>query len=297
MKSQTKPKFLHLVIAGVLASSVAIATGGVAQAAEIPTEPVSLSASVQEHNSPEVSVLESNKIVVGNGETTSSIELPGEAVATNQLDVSDVPDELFAGKGTPLVSTVMADASLTSYETETGTQTLISIDSASASNEYRFPLSLPSGAMAKVESDGSVSVNAQDGGLIGKYLSPWAVDGNGTKVGTSFSLQGNTLIQTVNFDATTAFPVIADPQWWQTALSITAGAATGAAVAAAVAGVSTGVGVIIGGCVTGALNSMWDGSDFWGGFRGCLLGAALGAVGRVATSVVRNTLKAYGIGV
>ncbi|ALV44166.1 hypothetical protein MB46_00195 [Arthrobacter alpinus] len=254
-------------------------------------------ASTQVQDSPEILVQESNKIVVGNGGVASSITLPGTAVATNQLDVSDVPEDLFTGKGTPIASTVLDDASLTSYATESGTQTLISIESASAASEYRFPLSLPSEATAIVESDGSVSVHDQGGGLIGKYLSPWAVDAKGAKVGTTFSLQGNTLIQTVKFNATTAFPVIADPQWWQTALSITAGAATGTAVAAAIAGVSTGVGVIIGGCVTGALNSMWDGSDFWGGFRGCLLGAALGAVGRVATSVVKNSLKGFGIGV
>lgn len=163
MKPRAKPKFVRLVIAGLLASSVAIATGGVAQAADIPTEAVPVIASTEVQDSPGISVLEASKIVVGTGDVTSSITLPGKAVVANQLDVSDVPEDLFAGKGTPLVNTVLDDASLTSYSTESGTQTLISIDSASAASEYRFPLSLPSEATAIVESDGSASVNDQGG--------------------------------------------------------------------------------------------------------------------------------------
>ncbi|MDJ0376268.1 hypothetical protein [Cryobacterium sp. PH31-L1] len=284
-------------IVGLLVGSISITTGGIAAAAEMPIAPPSLSAGAQGHDPRANSNSEPSQVVLSGGDAGSSIGLPGKAAATQHLDASDVPEVLFAGQGAPIASTVLPSASLTSYVTSTGTQTLITIKSSAAASTYSFPLSLPANAIVNVESDGSVSVRDAEGIAMGKFLAPWAKDANGQNVETSLTVQDQVLIQSVKFDPTTAFPVVADPQWWQLALSITAGAATGAAVAAAFAGVSTGVGVIIGGCVTGALNSMWDGSTFWGGFRGCLLGAALGAVGRIAGSIVKNTLKGFGIGV
>ncbi|AIY02308.1 hypothetical protein ART_2709 [Arthrobacter sp. PAMC 25486] len=70
-------------------------------------------------------------------------------------------------------------------------------------------------ATVSLESDGAVSVLDRNGEVVGGYLSPWAVDANDATVETSFSLQGNALVQTIKFDETTAFPVFADPQWWQ----------------------------------------------------------------------------------
>src|SRR5690606_38049677 len=42
---------------------------------------------------------------------------------------------------------------------------------------------------------------------------PWAVDGAGNAVNTSYTLDGNTLTQTVEVGADTVFPVVADPSW------------------------------------------------------------------------------------
>lgn len=51
---------------------------------------------------------------------------------------------------------------------------------------------------------------------IGTIDAPWAVDANGQPVETAYSIEGHTLVQTVEIQADTAFPVIADPSfsWW-----------------------------------------------------------------------------------
>ncbi|WP_257131989.1 hypothetical protein [Bacillus toyonensis] len=41
----------------------------------------------------------------------------------------------------------------------------------------------------------------------------WAKDANGNPVSTHYKVEGNKLIQVVDFDENTAFPVIADPGW------------------------------------------------------------------------------------
>ena len=297
LRPHDKNRFSLLIATGFIAGSLVLATGGIAQATEMPNENLSSTGVSLAQSSLSVAALEGNKVVASSGDKASSITLPGESVTPKQVDVSNVPADLFSGKGSPVASTVLAEASVTSFKTETGTQTLISIESASASADYRFSLSLPDEVTASLETDGSVSVRDPAGVVAGKYLEPWAVDANGDKVETSFALQGNTLVQTVEFDSTTAFPIVADPEWWQTATSAAAGTAAGVAIVAGIPGVGATVGAIAGGCVTGAMNAMWDGASFWGGFRACLVGAAIGFIAGAAGSIVKNVLARYGVGV
>lgn len=43
---------------------------------------------------------------------------------------------------------------------------------------------------------------------------PWAKDANGETLDTYYTITGNTITQTVDFDENTAFPVVADPAIW-----------------------------------------------------------------------------------
>lgn len=43
----------------------------------------------------------------------------------------------------------------------------------------------------------------------------WAKDANGESLNSYYKIEGNSLIQVVDFDENTAFPVVADPSWWQ----------------------------------------------------------------------------------
>lgn len=66
--------------------------------------------------------------------------------------------------------------------------------------------------------DGSVALFDGDGTSLGGFHTPWAYDANGEAVPTSFRIEGDTLIQTVDLSSTTAYPIIADPdrgtEWW-----------------------------------------------------------------------------------
>lgn len=103
------------------------------------------------------------------------------------------------------------------FDTTTGengkVSTIFTIPNASSPKRYNFDLNLPRGYVAELQEGGSVTVNNDSGIPIGSFATPWARDANGSDVPTSYSLEGNTLVQQVNFSENTAFPVTADPTW------------------------------------------------------------------------------------
>jgi hypothetical protein len=146
-----------------------------------------------------------------------SITLPGN-VTDSEVDAASLPDGQFKGEGDPVLNTSVAGSLISTYATDEGTQTLISIPSASSPSEYRFPLDIPGDGQAVILPDGSVAIVGADGNPLGGFHTPWAYDANGKALPTSFRIDGDTLIQTVDLSGATAFPVIADPDrgtaWW-----------------------------------------------------------------------------------
>ncbi len=51
--------------------------------------------------------------------------------------------------------------------------------------------------------------------LLTTFDPAWAKDANGAPVPTRYEIEGNTLVQVVDFTADTAFPVVADPSAYQ----------------------------------------------------------------------------------
>ena len=219
------------VLAVLLTASVGIAAAGPAQAA-------SPARNALEKSTEEVAtelIPGTNTVVTDAGGLSASITLPGSASSSVVVSTSALPEGLFIGSGEPVLTTTMKDAVVSSFATGKGTQTLISIESASAVHAYRFPLSLPAGSNAEVEADGSIAVRSSDGSLIGGFRAPWAYDAEGVPVPTSFSLDGEALVQEVSFDDSTAFPVTADPSdaWgWTVCLSTVVGELAGNALLA-----------------------------------------------------------------
>jgi len=116
-------------------------------------------------------------------------------------------------------------------------QTLIHIGDSEAPTEYRFPLSISQGAEVIPFSEGSAGSMGifLDGNLLATIGNSWAYDANGIALQTSLVVENGTLVQIVEHDSKTAFPVTADPQidWgWEKAtikLSEQETKATGAA--------------------------------------------------------------------
>lgn len=220
-----KPAFRRgatIVGTGVLGFSVAISGAGLATAAEPETLP----------GQRQVSAVAMSQVLVQDktlelihGEASMGITLPGRISEPEAPDLEGVPKTLVEAVGDPLLTTEIADASVSSFATPSGSQTLISIESAAAPDTYSFPLEAPAGTVTQLKDDGSVSFIDSDGEFVGGVKTPWAYDANGAKVPTSFELVNDNLIQTVEFDETTAFPVTADPNtvWGWTVCAATVG--------------------------------------------------------------------------
>jgi hypothetical protein len=94
---------------------------------------------------------------------------------------------------------------------EDGAQFLSVMKDASAPSSQRYKLDLPAGALLKATDGGGFSL-MHDGEEIGAIDIPWARDAAGNSLPTSYSLEGDTLVQ--HTDASGAqFPVVADPRF------------------------------------------------------------------------------------
>src|SRR6218665_133748 len=228
-----------------------------------------------------------------------AVTSPGSGVSVGLPEVgqSSVPS---LGYDSTVVFEGAADNSdlvITSTSTEEGHVTSIFtvIPDSHASREYRYSIS---GGPPRLRDDGGIdiyqtlSVKDIDGVLksgeflVGKFASPWATDANGKSISTHYEIDASTVVQVVDFTPDTAFPVVADPQWWQVAISVTVGTAVGTAVAILLK--VPGWGAAIAGCVIGGMNAMWDGQNFWGTAWSCLLH---GSFGRLATTIKNLVTK------
>lgn len=150
------------------------------------------------------------------GAEAMRLTVPGKRSETTPAELKGVPASHFIGEGSPLLSTDLHGATTTTYGTQLGSQTLITVESDKAPRDYRFPLGLSAGSNAKVEADGSVLIRDAAGRITSAFAAPWAFDAKGSPVPTSFTIDEGALVQRVDFNSSTAFPVTADPtsiQW------------------------------------------------------------------------------------
>lgn len=90
------------------------------------------------------------------------------------------------------------------------------INSVSGPSSYRFSIDVPAGGHLRAadsgpvgqETIGDIVVEDASGQPIGAYDGAWALDTSGTPVKSTFRIEGNTLVQSVNLKRSTAFPVI-----------------------------------------------------------------------------------------
>lgn len=92
-----------------------------------------------------------------------------------------------------------------------------------APTEFRYNMTVgDSDVTLELNDSGGVNVLAADGSVANIVLPPWALDANGAAVPTTYSIDGNVLVQHVEH-AGAAYPVVADPTFgcdaiWCTAL-------------------------------------------------------------------------------
>lgn len=136
--------------------------------------------------------------------TSISIDLPFANAASDATVVADGVVAYDNNNGSTTAPVVKDDGSV---------QLTTIIDSAAAPTTYAYPVGVPAGGSLVLDpKDGIVSVLDADGSWIAGIAPAWAKDANGVSLETSYSISGNTLVQTVATGGDgVAFPVVADP--------------------------------------------------------------------------------------
>jgi hypothetical protein len=125
--------------------------------------------------------------------------------------------------GTVVFAEAAKPADIAVQPTGDGARVLINIKKATAHREYQFPVDVPAGGRLVSAAEllgadfdtGEIFVADAAGALVGGFERPWARDANGAPVPTSYRIEGNTVVQTIDFTARSAFPVVADPSFFK----------------------------------------------------------------------------------
>ena len=150
----------------------------------------------------------SGQILLSKNGVSLGVGIPYSSSAGNAQNIGDATT-VYSGGAPDVAVAAQADT--------TGAREAVVITGPSAPTTYSFPLALPAGASLVPDSSGdggyTIQSTASSGADVqyGTVAAPWAKDANGNPVATSYSVQGNDLVQTVDFTSSTAFPVVADP--------------------------------------------------------------------------------------
>lgn len=204
MKSVYKPKPV-VAAASALAVVWAVVGGAGVATAEEPASPIDVIAELTPTVLDDLAGTSELPTTSGGTITTDglsvSIELPFSAVrADAQVDSGAV---FFDNQNdSTTVPLVKRDGSI---------QIVTVIDGAAAPTRYNYGLGLSEGSSLSLSEDGFVLITNADGSFAGGILPAWAVDADGKSVPTHYEVSGRTVTQVVEHDATSAFPIVADP--------------------------------------------------------------------------------------
>lgn len=97
-----------------------------------------------------------------------------------------------------------------------GVRTLVILKDGRAAKQQRFGLELPEGTEIRGTGSGEYDLLQRLGDGLEKVLAtigaPWAKDANGKEVATRYRIEGHDLVQEIDADSHTAYPVVADPK-------------------------------------------------------------------------------------
>uniref|UniRef100_UPI00402AA794 hypothetical protein n=1 Tax=Bacillus sp. DX2.2 TaxID=3073452 RepID=UPI00402AA794 len=155
--------------------------------------------------------LDSNPITIENNNDSLQISLPD----------LNLKDAMKTENGTIVYQDTTKPVDLAVQTTKDGVRSLINIKNSSAPHEYKFTVNVPNGGKLVSAAEylgaefdtGEVFTVDSNNIIQGVFAPAWAKDANGKPVATHYKVEGNQLIQVVEFNENTAFPVVADPDW------------------------------------------------------------------------------------
>lgn len=95
-----------------------------------------------------------------------------------------------------------------------GIRSLIEIEDESAPSEYLYETEISQATRFEVQTDGGVVGYSSDSSITVILPAPWAMDAEGDEVPTRYKIAGDDIIQVVEFDSESQFPIVADPVWF-----------------------------------------------------------------------------------
>lgn len=152
------------------------------------------------------------------GEEQIEMKLPEEVLASKGL-VSEDGYVMYQTEEEVDVVVQAIEEKISKNEQRSGVRTMISISDENAPKEYEFTYDLPEGYClimgkelnnAEINDDAIGIVNSE-GYAVAIIDSPWALDAKGNTIPTKYRIEGNTVVQEIEFDKDTKFPVVADP--------------------------------------------------------------------------------------
>lgn len=195
------------------ANSVADAISEVADFEEPTLEPVVTAAAIEaEALGTEALVslpIEAGTIYLGEFDAAGSVAvlMPPEADVESAVIADDgtvvyAATDTSDNNGVDIGVTIIEDGSIRIHTV---------ISSPDAPHEFTYELAVPEGTTLSIEDDGSVTGLDPEGRFVVGAAAPWATDANGVAVDTSYRLEGNAIVQTVETSDENAYPVVADP--------------------------------------------------------------------------------------
>lgn len=149
------------------------------------------------------------KLAFASAETskTLTIGLPTEVAQA---------DAVLSSDGSVVYASDSASSSTVVQAFTNGVRISTTLASREAGTSFTYPLDLKKGSHIDIQDNGGVLIIGPDGSLLGGLLTPWAKDRNGASVPTHYAVHGNSVVQVIDGDpAVMAYPVIADPYWFQ----------------------------------------------------------------------------------
>lgn len=144
-------------------------------------------------------------------DVASTMSLDGIEVAVS-LPFGDVAqDGELVDDGVVVVDNGNSSATVPVARQDGGLQILTVIEGPEAPTRYDYRLTLEGGGSAAMREDGAIFLADGEGAFAGVIAPAWAKDANGVVVRTWYEIEGTIITQVVEHDASTAYPVVADP--------------------------------------------------------------------------------------
>ncbi|WP_395152162.1 hypothetical protein [Ilumatobacter sp.] len=154
----------------------------------------------------------------------STVSIPtdpadGITVASNGVEIgiglpgaTKADDATVLSAGTAVYTDAAVDTSIAAQALADGSlRALITIEGPNAPTQYRFPIDLPADYRLETQDDGTINIIDASGVPVSHFDAPWATDVTGAAVPTTLTVDGNTIVQTVNH--TGNYPIVADPHY------------------------------------------------------------------------------------